>query len=315
MNSNNFTIAGPFTHENLSIFLLRGTDAFDGSQFIPLDQAMEAKCVTVHETGDVGQLEVENLSEGLDLYIQAGDVVKGGRQDRTLGVDFVLPAKSGRMPIPSFCVESGRWHRRAAEDAGSFSSSKSYLASKKLRMAAKMSKSQGEVWAKVAETQEDLSTSLDKPLFAKASPTSYQLTVEDEDLQKRKETFRATLAKIIDDAPDAIGYAFAINGAVNTADVYGSGTLFRKLWSKLLDAAVLEAIAESHRNVRKGEQAVTADAIRDWFSEADRGEISGRQEVPPRVCVDTRRSEKTVIFDTCDHGLNDAVLHKNLVAN
>ncbi len=60
---------------------------------------------------------------------------------------------------------------------------------------------------------------------------------------------------------------------------------------------------------------MTADSIRAWFSEADRGEISGRQEVPPRVCVDTRRSEKTVIFDTCDHGLNDAVLHKNLVAN
>lgn len=60
---------------------------------------------------------------------------------------------------------------------------------------------------------------------------------------------------------------------------------------------------------------VTADSIRDWFDEAGRGEISDRQEVPPRVCVDTRRSEKTVIFDTCDHGLNDAVLHKNLVAN
>ena len=114
MNSNNLTIAGPFTHENLSIFLLRGADAFDGSRFIPLDDAMEQKCVIVHETGEVGQLEVENLSDELDLYIQAGDVVKGGRQDRTLGVDFVLPAKSGRVPIPSFCVESGRWHRRAA---------------------------------------------------------------------------------------------------------------------------------------------------------------------------------------------------------
>jgi hypothetical protein len=59
----------------------------------------------------------------------------------------------------------------------------------------------------------------------------------------------------------------------------------------------------------------TADSIREWFSEADRGVVSGRQEVPPRVCVDTRRSEKSVLFDTCDHGLNDAVLHKNLVAN
>ena len=49
MNSNNLTIAGPFTHENLSIFVLRGTDAFDGSRFIPLDDAMEQKCVIVHE--------------------------------------------------------------------------------------------------------------------------------------------------------------------------------------------------------------------------------------------------------------------------
>ena len=39
-----------------------------------------------------------NLSEALDLYVQAGDVVKGGCQDGTLGVDFVLPAKSDRMP-------------------------------------------------------------------------------------------------------------------------------------------------------------------------------------------------------------------------
>jgi hypothetical protein len=156
MNSNHLSVAGPYTHENLSIFLLRGTDAFDGSRFIPLDEAMEQKAVIVHETGNVGELEIENLSDLLDLYVQAGDVVKGGRQDRTLGVDFVLPAKSGRVPVQSFCVESGRWHRRAAEAAGSFSSSKSYLASKKLRLAAKLSKSQGEVWQSVAETQKCL---------------------------------------------------------------------------------------------------------------------------------------------------------------
>src|ERR1700736_6407669 len=78
MNQRTTSVAGPFTHENLSIFLLRGTDALDGSRFIPLDEAMEQKCVIVHETGNVGQLEIENLSEWLDLYVQAGDVVKGG---------------------------------------------------------------------------------------------------------------------------------------------------------------------------------------------------------------------------------------------
>jgi len=94
MNLENFSVTGPFA---------------------PLDEAQDQKCVTVHETGNVGQLEIENLSETLDLYVQAGDVVKGGRQNRTIGVDFVLPAKSGRVPVPSFCVESGRRRSRASE--------------------------------------------------------------------------------------------------------------------------------------------------------------------------------------------------------
>jgi len=315
MHLNHVAVAGPYTHENLSMYLLLGSDTFDGNRFIPLDDALEQQCVVVHETGNVGELEVENLSELFDLYIQAGDVVKGGRQDRTLGVDFVLPAKSGRVPIPSFCVESGRWHRRAAEEAGSFSSSKSYLASKKLRMAAKLSKSQDEVWKKVAETQEDLSESLDKPLYAAASPTSYQLTVEDEHFQKRKEAYRTAFARVLDDQPRAIGYAFVINGEINTADAYGSGVLFRKLWSKLLDAAVLEAIGELRRRSEAPQTTVTTEVIQQWLVGAEKAGISERQEVPPRVRVDTRRGERTIVFDTCDHGLNDAVLHKNLVKN
>ena len=48
-------------------------------------------------------------------------------------------------------------------------------------MAAKMSKSQGEVWDHVAEAQAHLSESLGKSLHAAASPTSYQLSVKDED--------------------------------------------------------------------------------------------------------------------------------------
>lgn len=51
MNLKTISITGPYTPENLSIFLLRGADAFDGSRFIPLAEAMEQKCVIVHETG------------------------------------------------------------------------------------------------------------------------------------------------------------------------------------------------------------------------------------------------------------------------
>ena len=75
-----------------------------------------------------------------------------------------------------------------------------------MRMAAKMSKSQAEVWDKVAETQEALGTSLGASVLHAASPTSYQLAVENEELQKRKEAYAAALGKILDEAPDAIGY-------------------------------------------------------------------------------------------------------------
>ena len=60
---------------------------------------------------------------------------------------------------------------------------------------------------------------------------------------------------------------------------------------------------------------MTEVEIREWFRESDGGEISDSQEVPPRVRIETRRSAKSVLFDTCDHGFNDAVLHRNLVTN
>jgi len=41
MNLNSLSVTGPFTHENLGIFLLRGTDSFDGSRFITLGETLE----------------------------------------------------------------------------------------------------------------------------------------------------------------------------------------------------------------------------------------------------------------------------------
>jgi hypothetical protein len=312
MNITNLRFSEPYSHENLGIFLIHGGDAFDGSRFISLDEAFDKNWVKVYETGNVGQLEIENLSESFDLYVQAGDIVKGGRQDRTLGVDFVLPAKSGRVPIPSFCVESGRWRKRGEEDVAAFSSSKSYLAHKKLRLAARLSKSQGEVWESVAETQDHFSKSLNKSVNDAASPSSYLLSVEDEDLLKRKETYRSDFASILEGKEDVVGYAFVINGEINSADIYGSSALFRKVWNKLLDSAILEAIAESHRKT-EAKDAVTQGAIRNWLEETEKGDVVDGEEVRPRLRVETRRSKTSILFDTRDHALGDAVLHRNCV--
>jgi hypothetical protein len=189
MTKNPFVVSGPYIHKNLAIFLFHGPDQFDGNRYTSLTHAFAEKHVLVHETGTVGQLEVENLSKTIDIFLQAGDVLKGGRQDRTIAIDFIIPARSGRIPVPAFCVESGRWHKRGVEHETNFSSSTHSIYAKSMRLAAKRAFDQNAVWHSVAESQEALGSALNKSVHVAHSPTSYQLSVEDPDLQKRKREY------------------------------------------------------------------------------------------------------------------------------
>src|SRR5258705_10472323 len=84
--------------------------------FITLQEALAQKKVIVYETKEVNELAIKNLSNQ-DVYVQAGDIVRGGDQARMISMDFILPPKFGRMPIAAFCVESGRWSKRGTEQA------------------------------------------------------------------------------------------------------------------------------------------------------------------------------------------------------
>src|SRR5262247_1499354 len=152
----NYIVSGPYSHKNLTIFLLHGVDQRQDKTPLTLQEAMDRKMVVVHETGDVNNLAIENLSDE-DVYVQSGDIVKGGQQDRVLALDLIVPPKSGKIQIASFCVEQGRWSGRGNEEAGYFDSSRKALNSKDLKIAAKYSASQGEVWDKVARSQAKLS--------------------------------------------------------------------------------------------------------------------------------------------------------------
>ena len=79
------------------------------------------------------------------MYVQSGDIVKGGQQDRMLGVDLVVPPRSGKISISAFCVEQGRWQKRGNEESTRFSSSTERVATRELKIAANKSKSQGDV--------------------------------------------------------------------------------------------------------------------------------------------------------------------------
>ena len=205
-----YRISGPYTHDNLSVFLIHGRDKID-KHFLTLQEAMQQKKVIVHETGNVNELAVENVS-GEEVFIQSGDIVKGGKQDRLITYDFVVPPKSGKMPIASFCVEHGRWQARGREAAGYFASSDTQVATKNLKLAAKYKMDQREVWENVAAVQGGLASSLAIPVAAPESRSSLQLTLENKKVQERSSDYTQKLLPVVEGKKDVIGYAFAISG-------------------------------------------------------------------------------------------------------
>jgi hypothetical protein len=126
-------ISGPHVYENLAVYFVHGESA-GGPVPLTLQEALAKGSVQVIETGRVNELQIENT--GADaVFIQAGDIVKGGKQDRVLTVSLLLPAKSGLIPIASFCVEQGRWSARGREDQFKFSSAHEAMPSKSALLA------------------------------------------------------------------------------------------------------------------------------------------------------------------------------------
>src|SRR5436190_16325558 len=76
-------ISGPYVYHNLTVYLLHGPDAaLKGKKILSLQQALEQKKVVVHETKNVNELTIENVSDDVEVFVQSGDIVKGGDQDR-----------------------------------------------------------------------------------------------------------------------------------------------------------------------------------------------------------------------------------------
>jgi hypothetical protein len=311
MNKAPFIISGPYTHEKLTIFLFHGADQIDGSRYTSLKEAFDKKQVRVHETGNVGQLEAENLSETIDLFIQAGDVLKGGRQDRTIAIDFIIPAKSGRVPVPTFCVERGRWRKRHGEHVEWLNCPGDSVHAKSIRLAAQAEQSQAAVWSAVAETQEILAAAVGACLHATPSPTSYQLSIEHPDLKRRKREYQDKLHRIAAAAADAVGYAFYINGERNTIDTYASANLFHSMWHKLLDVAILEAIS-----AQNGTWAFPDKTdVETWLETAGKAQLGETKDAPPRTRIERKSYQNGVIFETFDQTLSDhAALHTNIIS-
>ena len=285
------------TAHNLTAWFLVHPAA-SGRDYAVLEAAIAHQQAVLHETGQVNQLLIENLGD-VDLFIQAGDIVKGGKQDRTVGTDFIVPARSGQVPLPAFCVEHARWSPRRAEPVSHFSESKHAVASKKARLALLMERDQRAVWDSVGDEQRSLRDALDDEVRATASPSSLELTYEHDAVRMAVDDYFPALDQAVTHAGDhVVGVVWAINGRLSHADRYGHPALFAKLWRKLQRAAATEALgvrraANRPRDLHDaGTDSLTDEATLYAFlgMEVPEAWVTQQEEqLPPRTRLRTER--------------------------
>jgi len=339
-------VSGPHVHRNLAIYLIHGRSTA-GAVPLTLAEAVAKGSVQVIETGQVNELKVENTGEQ-EVFIQAGDMVKGGRQDRVLTVSLVLPPRSGVVPVASYCVEPGRWSARGGEDPTRFASATEAMPSRsallvmaappvaepaptasqhaeqearqdirqegrsgavRQRLGDRSPSRQQQVWDTVAKTQAALAGSVGVDVNAPQSASSLQLSLEHAALKEARAPYLAALEPAGLGEGDVVGYVAAINGRPVSADVYPSNGLFRKVWSRQLSAIVTEAIG-----AKAGEDARAAPVVADveaFLAAAERGKAQERETVAA-MRQETRDSDATLYNEARSPA--GGWVHKNYLA-
>lgn len=301
--------------KNLEIFLLRSKAGIQSKEYVTLTEALEKKYVSVNETGDVNELAISNNSPHY-IFIHSGDIVKGGKQDRTLSMDVIIGPHSKNIPLKSFCVESGRWRKRGEESMGEFSSNKAILSSRKLKYAAKAKSSQQGVWDEVANQQGKLNQNISRitnknvSVYDSVSASSLQLTLENTDLDSIRYNYKQEFISLISENPEATGYAYAINGELYGIELYNNKKLFYDLWEKLLNASIVESVSEmSEDSVFK---TVSVDQIVALMKRGEESKVT-EQNVNSETLLKIADEKIKMEFNTIDVELNKWV-HKNYIS-
>ncbi|MBZ5513413.1 MAG: hypothetical protein LAN62_00940 [Acidobacteriia bacterium] len=288
----------PITRRNLSVYPVVSTLGADTSGFITLDEGVAAGTVKILERGQVdgaiyrrrdsrrwpppveqfperGGASVNELvllnESSRPLLLLAGEVVSGGKQNRIIGADLVVPPKSDPLPLTVFCVEHGRW----SAGGGSFGSAKA-IAHPEIRLQAQANKSQQGVWDSVSRAA---------GAVAAASPTQdYNAVLHSEAAQERVE--KAARSIEVDYERElreqvggrgAVGVVVAINGELVWSDVFPNAELFRKYWPKLLRSYVMEAESREPGEVSPwGDKRINSPSPKraEAFLLEDRGRVS-----------------------------------------
>jgi hypothetical protein len=224
-----------FKYKNLILYPILGGSHFVHesytSNYTSLEDALKQKkvVITEKESGQVNQLFIENVSTDT-VYIMAGEVVKGGKQDRVISDDKVLVPKSGKLNIDVFCVEHNRWTYKSDRNFSQYHS----LSTNSVRKSAVKEKNQVEVWDKVAEvtTKQNAQTSTGTytALTSSASFTN--------DLNAYLTYFTSSFKGL----NNCVGFVGISENKIIGCDIFASNEMFKKQLKNLLQSYSTEAI-------------------------------------------------------------------------
>jgi len=251
-------ISGPYAHENLTIFLLRGKDQ-DDRNYLTLDQGLDKKLVAIGEKkqAEVGELQIENKSNRY-LFLQEGDRLQGGQQDRIIVTSLVVPPRSGKRPVPSFCIEQARWQGGVAFS----STSNKALADKGVRAAAKVTAGRGgqrAVWERVAQQKAVANIRLGSA----NTTSSLNEALDSPQVKKVCEACAKALNGLVEKHKDAIGVAIAVNGNIEEVDIYPNHRLLARLYPRLVQSYAVQAALE--KKDKKKPAALAADDVQKFM--------------------------------------------------
>ncbi len=246
-------ISPPVTSRSLAIYPLR-VGGESSPRCRSLDAALMQKVLSIEETsesGDVNRLRLRNRGD-LPVFIMAGEVLSGARQDRILQHDLWLEADSEPVIVSAFCVEHGRWGYKQGK--GRVFESKSTLGNLKVRRAAMSEGGQQAVWESVDETNRSAGVH---------SPTqTLNAAYFDPKVSSALELLEDRLRDLPEEYPEVNGVAVQIGNRIVAVDVFPDRRIFRSLWPKLLRSYAMEA-----QVARLDLEALDRQKVRDFLGE------------------------------------------------
>jgi hypothetical protein len=273
-------ILDPVAYENIAIFPVVSSSSQDTSRFLTLEEGLASGEVIVSERGAAGivrnrgqvrppvapqyesgasvnQLVLINRSKR-PLLLLAGELVSGGKQDRIIAKDRIVPVGAEPLPLDVFCVEHGRWTGSSSQ----FTASKT-IVHPSVREQAAVDQKQTEVWAAVAggstaraslasgapPAPRISSDALADAISSEAPTQSYRKIYESTRVGGSVDSFVDQVQRRFARATSGlkgehvVGVIVAYGGEVAWSDIFASGDLFRQYWGKLLRSYAVEALA------------------------------------------------------------------------